>query len=272
MGYRLLLVGCGRMGGALLSGWLDQGVADRVDIVEPAWDHLPESLSDDASVRLLAADTAPEQQPRPDAVVIAVKPQMMDAVVPAYAPLARDSALILSIAAGKTIGYFRRKLGADARVVRAMPNTPAAVGKGVAVLAAGPGVDGRQRVLADSLMQAVGAVEWVEDEALMDAVTAVSGSGPAYVFLLIETLASAGRSAGLEADLAMRLARQTVIGAAALAEHASEDAATLRRNVTSPGGTTAEALHVLMDGAGGLQPLIDRAVAAAAARSRALAE
>ena len=271
MGYRLLLVGCGRMGGAMLAGWLNRGVADRIDIVEPAWARLPEHLAGHASVRLLADGIAPNGEPCPDAVVIAVKPQTMDAVVPAYAPLARDGSLILSIAAGKTIGYFRRQLGADARVVRAMPNTPAAVGKGVAVLAAGPGVDGGQRALADRLMQAVGAVEWVEDEALMDAVTAVSGSGPAYVFLLIETLAAAGRSAGLEAGLAMRLARQTVIGAGALAEHASEDAATLRRNVTSPGGTTAEALHVLMDGAG-LQSLFDRAVAAAAARSRALAE
>ncbi len=271
MGYRLLLVGCGKMGGALLSGWLARGVADRIDVVEPSWDRLPEPLVGYAGLRLLSDATASDSEEPPDAVVIAVKPQMMDGVVPAYARLAADGSMIVSVAAGKTIGYFRQRLGEGARVVRAMPNTPAAVGKGITVLAAGPGVDDRQRALADRLMQAVGAVEWVEDEALMDAVTAVSGSGPAYVFLLIETLAAAGRSAGLEPGLAMRLARQTVIGAGALAEGAAEDAETLRRNVTSPGGTTAEALSVLMDDAG-LQPLFDRAIAAAAARSRALAE
>ena len=259
------------MGGALLSGWLAQGIADETDVIEPSWDRLPEDLSGHPGVRLIESEDLESSEHRPDAAVMAVKPQAMDAALPPYVPLAAAGTMILSIAAGKTIDYFRQRLGQHARIVRAMPNTPAAVGKGITVLVAGPGVDDGQRGLADRLMRAVGPVEWVDDEAQMDAVTAVSGSGPAYVFLLIEALAAAGRSAGLDAGLAMRLARQTVIGAGALAEQATEDAATLRRNVTSPGGTTAEALRVLMDDAG-LQPLFDRAVAAAAARSRELAD
>lgn len=271
MGYRLLLVGCGKMGGALLSGWLARGIADAVDVVEPSWQQLPGSLTDDARVRLRHPDDAWNADQPPDAVVLAVKPQVMAAVAPTYGPLAAGGALVLSIAAGKTIDWFRRHLGGEARIVRAMPNTPAAIAKGITVLAAGPEVDDRGRQLAEQLMRAVGPVEWVADEAAMDAVTALSGGGPAYVFLLIETLAAAGTAAGLDPDLAMRLARQTVIGSGALAEAAAEDAATLRRNVTSPGGTTAEALRILM-AEEGLQPLFDRAIAAAAARSRALAE
>ncbi|MCB9946579.1 MAG: pyrroline-5-carboxylate reductase [Rhodospirillaceae bacterium] len=270
MDYRLLLIGCGKMGGALLSGWLARGIAGRIDVVEPAWDRLPEGLAGDGRVHLCPAGAAWEAGPPPHAVVLAVKPQAMDAVVPDYAPLARRGTLFLSIAAGKTIAYFRRLLGPDARIVRAMPNTPAAVAKGISVLAAGPEVDPGSRRLCDALMQAVGQVEWVDDEAAMDAVTALSGGGPAYVFLLIETLAAAGRAAGLDAGLAMRLARQTVVGAAALADASDDDAATLRRNVTSPGGTTAEALRVLMAD-DGVQPLFDRAIAAATARSRELA-
>jgi pyrroline-5-carboxylate reductase len=207
---------------------------------------------------------------RPGVLVLAVKPQVMDAALPAYAPRVDAGALVLSIAAGKPIELFERAFGQGLAIVRAMPNTPAAVGRGVSVLCANAQAGEAQRALAERLMAAVGAVHWVEDEALMHAVTAVSGSGPAYVFHMIEALAAAGAAAGLPEDLAMALARGTVCGAGELARLSQESAAQLRANVTSPGGTTAAALQVLM-GEGGLGPLMERAVAAAAQRSRELA-
>jgi pyrroline-5-carboxylate reductase len=180
------------------------------------------------------------------------------------------SATFLSIAAGKTIGSLRAGLGEAARVVRAMPNTPAAVRQGVTVCVAGPDVSAAARARCASLLAAVGEVLWTEDEALMDAVTALSGSGPAYVFLLVEAMAAAGAKAGLPPDMAMALARATVAGSGALLRRSGEPAAQLRVNVTSPGGTTAEALKILMSDIG-LQPLFDAAIAAATRRSRELA-
>jgi len=204
----------------------------------------------------------------PEIVVLAVKPQSMETTLPALGRF--RSATILSIAAGKTLGYFEAVFGSTAAIVRSMPNTPAAIGRGITVAVANPNVAEAQRRRCHDLLGAVGTVEWVEDEALLDAVTAVSGGGPAYVFLLIECLAEAGRAAGLPGELAMRLARETVSGAGELARRSSETAAQLRQNVTSPAGTTLEALKVLMAG-DGLQPLMNRAIAAATKRSKELA-
>jgi pyrroline-5-carboxylate reductase len=256
----LLLVGCGKMGAALLRGWRANAAADRFEVVEPAGgdgfhpdpDSLPAALA-------------------PDVVVLAVKPQAMDVVLPAYRRFVRPETVFLSIAAGKTLAYFERQLGPAAAIVRAMPNTPAAVGRGITVACANPRVAAAQRALCDRLLAAVGEVDWVADEGLLDAVTAVSGGGPAYVFLLIEVLAKAGEAAGLPAPLAMRLARSTVSGAGELARLAPEPASELRRNVTSPNGTTFEALQILM-AADGIEPIFTRAIAAATRRSRALAQ
>jgi len=266
MGHRVLLVGCGRMGGAMLSGWLRADIADRVDVIEPGATEFPEhpSVARHSDLDGLAADA------HPDIVVFAVKPQVTDGIVPAYGRFVAPGTVFLSVVAGRTIGYFRERLGPDAAIIRAMPNTPAAIGRGISVLVATDNVGTDQRALGGRLMAAAGSVEWVEDEGLIDAVTALSGSGPAYVFLLIETMAKAGVSVGLPPDLAMRLARQTVVGAAALADQSDEAAATLRQNVTSPGGTTQAALEVLM-APDGVQPLFDRALAAAQRRSRELA-
>jgi pyrroline-5-carboxylate reductase len=205
-----------------------------------------------------------------DAIVFAVKPQGLDAIAPAYASFARRGAVVLSIAAGKTVSGLARHLGPGAAIVRSMPNTPAAVRRGITVACANETVTSEQRAVCQHLLEAVGEVQWVEDEGLLDPVTAVSGSGPAYVFLLIECLAEAGLKAGLPRTLADRLARATVIGSAELARQSPDSPATLRENVTSPGGTTAAALGVLM-GRQGLKGLMVRAVAAATRRSRELA-
>ncbi len=265
----LVLVGCGKMGGALLDGWIAGGVEPgAVTVIEPSA-ALAEAVRARHGVTVAAdADGAGDAAA---IVVFAVKPQAMDGVAPAYARFAGPGTVFLSIAAGKTIGYFERHLGAAAAIVRSMPNTPAAVGKGITVLCANPHADAGQRAACEALLAAVGETLWVGDEALMDAVTAVSGSGPAYVFLLIECLTAAGVEAGLPAALAARLALATVHGAGALAAASDQTAATLRQNVTSPGGTTHAALEVLMAG-DGLEPLLVRAVAAAADRSRELAD
>lgn len=264
----LLLVGCGRMGSALLSGCIERGIvaARAVTVVEPV-----AALREEAA-RLGVRAVADAQEAGtgvPDVVLVAVKPQVMDSVMPAYARLAGQS-LFLSIAAGRTLASFTRLLGGGAAVVRAMPNTPAQVGRGITALCAGPGVGASARALAEALMGAVGDVVWLDDESQMDAVTAVSGSGPAYVFHLIEALEAAARAAGLPDALAAKLARDTVTGAAELAFRSPDSAARLRENVTSPGGTTAAALAVLM-GDKGLTDLMTRAVAAAAERSKELA-
>ena len=263
----LVLVGCGKMGSALLRGWITGGAAARFFVVEPdgapagfesvggvSWHQTPEELPD---------------EPAPGAVVFAVKPQVIDAVLLGYRRWARPDTMFVSIVAGKTIAGITRHLG-SAALVRTMPNTPAAIGRGITVACANERVTRTQRALCDKLLAAAGESAWVEDEALLDAVTAVSGSGPAYVFLLIEALAEAAEAAGLPADLALRLARATVAGSGELARLSDESPAQLRKNVTSPGGTTRAALDVLMAG-DGLIRLIGRAVTAAAARSRELA-
>ena len=270
MGCSLLLVGCGKMGGALLDGWLAARTVDQVVVVEPQGAFPTETGA--AGQRIVRCAGVSRIPPGfdPDVVVIAVKPQVMDEVVPGYAGFVRPGTVFLSIAAGKTIDYFTARLGADAAIVRAMPNTPASVGRGMTVAVPNAAVTSEQRRLCENLMGAVGQVAWVEDESMMDAVTAVSGGGPAYVFLLIEALAKAGVAAGLPEDLAMKIARATVAGSGELAARSIEPAASLRKNVTSPNGTTQAALEVLM-AEDGIQPLVDRAIAAATARSRELA-
>ena len=264
----IVLVGGGRMGGALAAGWL-RGPLDaaQLTIVEPD-DSVAERLTPLGAVRVQAPAALPRAL-TPKAIVFAVKPQVMADVVPQYAGVGGADCVHLSIAAGWPSALLERDLG-PVPIVRAMPNTPAAIGEGMTVAWANPAADRDQRALCEGLLQAVGAVAWIEDETLMDAVTAVSGSGPAYVFLLAECLAEAAVAAGLPADLARLLAERTVSGAGALLAQAPDDAAQLRRNVTSPGGTTEAALSVLM-GTDGLSPLMTRAVRAATERSRALA-
>ena len=259
------LIGCGKMGGAMLRGWLAAGTVSHVDVLEPSGHtRAPQTeiFTD------LASFTAGAR--KPDAVILAVKPQVMADVCAALKPFVPPHALILSIAAGKTIASFESIFGASQPVIRVMPNTPAAIGKGISVAVANKHVTTAQRDTAHALLAAAGVTEWIDDESLMNAVTAVSGSGPAYVFHLIETLATAGERAGLSPALSMKLARQTIIGSAALAEtDADVPASQLRQNVTSPGGTTAAALEVLMNGE--LQKIYDRAIAAATERGKDLA-
>jgi pyrroline-5-carboxylate reductase len=264
----LILVGCGQMGSAMLRGWVASGAASQFVVVEPAG--APSSLSPAPEIAFHGDAAEVPVDLVPDAVVFAVKPQVIDDVLPAYRRWARPQTVFLSIAAGTTISKLTRHLGEAARIVRAMPNTPAAIGRAISVACPNPNVRPSQRELCEGLLEAIGDSAWVEDEALMDAVTAVSGSGPAYVFLLIEALAAAGVKSGLPAALAMRLAKATIAGSGELARLSAETPAKLRENVTSPGGTTRAALDVLMAD-DGMQPLFDRAVAAATRRSRELA-
>lgn len=264
----VVLVGCGNMGGALLQGWLDRGMSPAaITVVEPNASQA-RFAADRAVTVVSAATELPSLSP--DVVLLAVKPQVVDAIAPDYARFAASGAVVLSIVAGKTLDSLAAFLGAQAALVRAMPNTPAAVRRGVSVACGNAAADARRRAVCERLLAAVGLVLWVDDEALMDAVTAVSGSGPAYVFLMAECLARAGVEAGLPAAMAQRLARETMVGSGELLAHSSAPPELLRRNVTSPGGTTAAALAVLMaDGA--LQALLNRAVDAAVRRSRELA-
>lgn len=265
----LLLAGAGKMGGALLSGWLARGLdAKQILVQDPAPPPDVTALLARHSIVSRHAVTSPPAPPT--VILIAIKPQLVDRVFPDLARLVGPATLVVSIAAGRTIAGFEKHLAAGAAVVRAMPNVPAAIGRGITVCCPNPHVGERQRALCHELLSAVGEVAWVEDEGLLDSVTAVSGSGPAYVFLLAECLAAAGVAAGLEGDLAKRLARATVAGSGEMLRASPLEAAALRENVTSPGGTTAAALEVLMAG-NGLQPLLTRAVAAATARSRELA-
>jgi pyrroline-5-carboxylate reductase len=266
---RLVLVGAGKMGGAMLAGWLERGIrADSVTVVEPQPSpelaELTESRGIALNPDLAAMDDA-------SVVVLAVKPQAMDAALTGVVGLGRSKPVVLSIAAGRTIASFEAAFGAGTAIVRAMPNMPAAIGRGITVACANGAVSEGQKALATALLEAVGEVAWIDDEALIDAVTALSGGGPAYVFLLAECMAAAGVAAGLPEDLAMRLARATVSGAGELMHRSSEEAATLRKNVTSPGGTTAEALKVLM-AKGALPDLMVEAIAAATRRSKDLAD
>ncbi len=267
MSDNLLLVGCGKMGGALLAGWRERGIAaDRITVVEPmAGDQVAAKFG----VSVLADAESLDSGLRPAVVVFAVKPQGLEEIAPGYARFTGPDTVFLSIAAGRPIEFFAGHLGQGAAIVRSMPNTPAAVGRGITVACANDAVDATQRVTCQLLLEAVGEVAWVDDEALLDPVTAVSGSGPAYVFLLIECMAQAGVEAGLAPDLAEKLARATVAGSGELARLDIVPAGQLRENVTSPGGTTAAALEVLM-AEDGLAPVLRRAVEAATRRGREL--
>jgi pyrroline-5-carboxylate reductase len=263
----ILLVGAGKMGSAMLEGWLGLGLDPKfAAVLEPQ----PARELTALAGRGLRLNPAAGAIGEVSAIVIAVKPQMASEVMPTLASYVGAGTVVVSIMAGQTLGFLEQALSQRAALVRAMPNTPAAIGRGITVAVPNVRVSGRQRELVHALLAATGAVEWIADEALMDAVTAVSGSGPAYVFLLVEALAQAGIAAGLPADLAAKLARQTVAGSGELLQRSPLDPASLRQNVTSPGGTTAAALAVLM-GPHGLGDLMARAVAAATDRSRALA-
>lgn len=264
----IVLVGAGKMGAALLSGWLSRGLPGHsITVLEPKLSGDIEALGADHGVMF---NPPLDELGGVDAVVLAVKPQVMDPVTAQMADLAAHEPVFLSIAAGRTIASLRANLGADAAIVRAMPNTPAAIGQGISVACANDKTGREQKALCTELLEAVGKVAWIDDEQLMDAVTAVSGSGPAYVFLLAECLARAAVLEGLPEDLAELLSRETVAGAGALLGGSDQSAAKLRENVTSPGGTTAAALEILL-ARDGMAPLLSRAVEAAARRSRELA-
>jgi len=263
----IVLVGAGKMGGAMLDAWLALGLPPAsVVVIEPQ--PAPELTA--LSSRGLKLNPLLKDVREVSAIVIAVKPQVAPVVVPTLAPLLTPNTVMLSIMAGRTLGFLEGALAQQTALVRAMPNTPAAIGRGITVAVPNAKVSQRQRTLAHTLLAATGLVEWVTDEGLMDAVTAVSGSGPAYVFLLVEALTHAGTSAGLPPELAAKLARATVSGSGELLHRSPLDPATLRQNVTSPGGTTGAALDVLM-AADGMTALMSRAVLAATRRSRELA-
>lgn len=258
----LVLLGCGKMGSAMLAGWLRQGLAPKaVHVVDPHPSDWLQSTGVGINGALPAA---------PAVVLIAVKPQMMGAALPQMQALGGGGTLFVTVAAGTTIATYEAVLGAATPLVRAMPNTPAAIARGITAICGNAAASEADLALAEGLLSAVGQVVRLDGEHQMDAVTAVSGSGPAYVFHLIEALAAAGEAEGLPADLAMKLAKATVGGAGQLAEDAAESPAQLRVNVTSPGGTTAAALAVLMDTETGFPALLERAVKAAADRGREL--
>lgn len=262
----LVLVGAGKMGGAMLEGWHRMGLAfDNVVALEPQPSPEIATLGERGLRINPELDTIAAA-----AVVVAVKPQVAPDALPPLAPVIGANTVVVSIMAGRTLAFLQDTLPANAAVVRAMPNMPAAIGRGITVAVPNARVTAAQQILAHKLLAATGAVEWIKDEALMDAVTAVSGSGPAYVFLLAESLARAGAASGLPADLAARLARATVAGSGELLARSPRDPTTLRKSVTSPGGTTAAALDVLM-GKDGLDPILEKAIASATKRSRELA-
>ncbi len=263
---RLVLLGAGKMGSAMLEGWLARGLDPRkLTVLEPQ-----PAKSVEALTRRGVVLNPKGKSLNASAIVIAVKPQSTPEAVWTLEPFVGASTVVVSIMAGRTLGFLEEALPPGTAIVRAMPNTPAAIGRGITVACPNAEVSARQCALASDLLAATGTVEWIGDEALMDAVTAASGSGPAYVFLLAEALAQAGIAAGLPAELAAKLARETVAGSGELLHRSELDAAVLRQNVTSPGGTTAAALEVLMD-KDGLTALMTKAVAAATKRSRELA-
>jgi len=261
----LVLIGAGKMGSAMLEGWLARGLnARKITVIEPQ----PAKAIEALARRGLKLN--PKGKPAPAAVVVvAVKPQGAAEALPGATPYVGKATLVVSIMAGRTIRFLEQSFP-GAAIVRAMPNTPAAIGRGITVAVANRKVSARQRKQASDLLAAIGAVEWVSDEGLMDAVTATSGSGPAYVFLLAEAMTQGAIAAGLPPGLAARLARETVAGAGELLRRSPLDAAVLRQNVTSPAGTTAAALEVLM-GPGGFDSLVTQAIAAATKRGKELA-
>jgi len=261
----LLLIGAGKMGGAMLEGWLGLGLdPHHVNIIDPGADERMIAFCRERGVTLGAPATPPA------ALVLAIKPQMLEPALAEIKPHVGETTLILSILAGKTIADLEARFGQKIAIVRAMPNLPASIGHGVTGAIANPHVSEAQHEAADALLSAVGHVEWLADESLIDALTAISGCGPAYVFYLAECLAEAGAAAGLPAGLAARLARLTVEGSGRLLEQSALSPDELRRNVTSPGGVTAEALAVLMAD-DGLLPLMKKAVLAAKRRAGELA-
>ena len=264
MTQKMTLIGAGRMGSALAGGWLKAGQAGAIDIVDPHVSDTVQAWADAGQVRL-----NPDVEAA-DILVVAVKPQVFGDLAESIAARVGPETLVLSVMAGVSLATLEAKLGTP-NVARAMPNTPAAIGRGITALVGNSRVSDDRMALAEALLAAVGQTVQLESEDQMDAVTAVSGSGPAYVFHLIETLAAAGVAEGLSEDLALTLARATVAGAGALAEASDEGPDQLRVNVTSPGGTTAAALGVLMDEGTGFPPLLRRAVKAAADRGRELA-
>lgn len=266
----LVLAGAGKMGSALLTGLLQRGLPPELVIVQ---DPAPsaEIAADLAKHGIAIVDAVTTMAAPPAVILAAVKPQVMDQVFPPLAKLAGPQTLVISIAAGRPIASFARHLPGGSAIVRTMPNTPASIGRGITACTPNAHVTPEQRSLTETLMAAIGDVAWVDDEALLDAVTAVSGSGPAYVFLLAEALADAGEAAGLSRDLARQLARATVTGAAELLHQSELEPGQLRQNVTSPGGTTAAALSVLM-AEDGLTSLMTRAVALATQRGKDLAK
>jgi pyrroline-5-carboxylate reductase len=264
----LVLVGAGKMGGSMLEGWLKVGMKPSgVTIIDPRASEEMTALCAEKGIALNPA-TPPSA---PDVLVLAIKPQMLEDAAPALNSYLAPRTLIISILAGKTIGDLKSRLPAASAIVRAMPNLPASIGRGATGAATNADVSEEQRLMADALLSSNGIVEWLSSEDLIDAVTAVSGSGPAYVFHLVECLAEAGAAAGLPPELAQRLARATVTGAGELLFQSDLPPATLRQNVTSPGGTTAAALEVLMRDPDGLKALMREAVAAAKRRAEELA-
>lgn len=258
----LVLVGAGKMGGAMLEGWLARGLAPgAVTIVDPSLDAADALAARGVRCRRDADGLAPAE-----VLVLAVKPQVLGDIAAGIGPMVSAETLVVSILAGKTVADLKRVFPTAQALVRAMPNLPASIGQGATGAFAAEGTSARQRDMAHALLASVGIVEWVATEAEIDAVTALSGSGPAYVFHLVECMAGAGEAAGLEPALAHRLARETLTGAAALLAASELGPEALRRNVTSPGGTTAAALEILM-GEGGLAPLMTRAIAAAKSRA-----
>jgi pyrroline-5-carboxylate reductase len=258
----LVLLGCGKMGSAMLAGWLQAGVDPKTIY---AVDPFPSEWLQQQGIHLNT-----ELPKAPDLVLIAVKPQMMTDALPALTAMGNSDTVFLSVAAGISITTYQGILGDQTPIIRAMPNTPAAIGQGITALIGNSSTNSKQLEMAEDLLAVIGQVVHLQTEAQMDAVTGVSGSGPAYVFHMIETLAKAGAAQGLSPDLAMQLAKATVAGAGALAMHSNETPEQLRINVTSPNGTTQAGLDVLMDTDTGLAPLIDKTVTAATQRSKEL--
>lgn len=264
----VVLVGAGKMGGAILHGWLRGGLDPaRVVALDP---NIPDEFAADLTARGALVNPALDSIPTPSILLLAVKPQVAPVVLATVRALIKPQTLVVSIMAGRTIGFLQEALPRGTAVIRTIPNTPAAIGQGITVAVPNGQATAEDRGLTSALLSALGPVEWIEDEDLMDAATAVSGSGPAYVFLLAEMLAKAGVAAGLPPDLADRLARATVAGSGALIAQSGTEPGTLRENVTSPAGTTAAALAVLMEPDRGFGPLLTQAVAAATQRGREL--
>ncbi|TMM55422.1 pyrroline-5-carboxylate reductase [Sulfitobacter sabulilitoris] len=260
----LVLLGCGKMGSAMLAGWLDRGLpASSVWVTDP----YPSDWLKGTGVHLNE-----DLPPAPAVVLVAVKPQMMADALPTLQAMGEGETVFVSVAAGTPIAYFERVLGAKTPIVRAMPNTPAAISRGITAIVGNDAAGAKALDEAEDLLRAVGQVVRLEDESQIDAVTGVSGSGPAYVFHMIEAMAAAGEAEGLAPELALQLATATVAGAGALVDQSDETPTQLRINVTSPNGTTQAGLDVLMNEDDGLPPLIRRTVGAAAARSRELSD